>query len=226
MATFFMATQELPIQAFLDYVRFEKRYSQHTITSYQNDLEQFFSFLKNFDSPPVTAITAAYVRSWLAGLKGEEHLTAKTINRKISTLKSFFKYQQKLGVISVNPMTTVSAPKISRKLPQFVKEDDMQTLFNYVEFPDDWAGRTNRLILLMLYSTGMRLSELIGLRETQLDEYNQQVKVLGKGNKERVIPVSSELMQEVKAYVAAKPAGSGTQVFVTASGKPLYPKLV
>ncbi len=221
-----MADLQYTIQDFLNYIKFEKRYSQHTLISYQNDLEQFFSFLTEYDSPPIPKITATFIRSWLAQLKGEEKLTAKTINRKISTLKSFFKYQLKNGVIKVSPMTTITSPKIGKRLPQFLKETDVETLFQHVEFPDDWKGKTSRLILLLFYSTGIRLSELINLKENQLDAYNQQIKVLGKGNKERIIPVSAELIKELTHFVACSPEKQLPNVFVTETGKPLNPKNV
>lgn len=218
---------QYPVSDFLDYIKFEKRYSQHTLISYQNDLEQFFAYVTSqFDSPALPNITASFIRSWLAELKGEEKLTAKSINRKISTLRSFFKYQLKKGVIKLSPMTTITTPKASKRLPQFVKENDIETLFNYVEFPNDWKGRTSRLILLLFYSTGIRLSELINLKETQLDNYNRQIKVLGKGNKERVIPVSAELIDELKSYVAESPEKTVSNVFVSEKGKPLYPRFV
>lgn len=226
MATLFMSDLQYPIQEFLDYIKFEKRYSQHTLLSYTNDLGQFFTFLKEYDSPPIPKITASFIRSWLAHLKGDEQLTAKSINRKISTLKSFFKFQLKKGVIQASPMAAITAPKISRRLPQFVKEADMATLFDYVEFPDDWNGRTSRLILRLFYSTGMRLSELINLKESQLDPSNQQVKVLGKGNKERIIPVAADLLQELRDYVAASPGKQVPNVFVSEKGKALYPSHV
>lgn len=221
-----MADHQYPITDFLDYIKFEKRYSQHTLISYQNDLEQFFGYLTQFDSPAIPNITATFIRSWLAELKGEEQLTAKSINRKISTLKSFFKYQLKKGVIKTSPMTAITAPKISKRLPQFVKENDIETLFNHVEFTDDWKGRTSRLILLLFYSTGIRLSELVNLKETQVDHYNRQVKVLGKGNKERVIPVSAELIAELKKYIAESPQKECLNVFINEKGKPLYPRYV
>jgi integrase/recombinase XerC len=217
---------QYPVTEFLDYIKFEKRYSQHTLISYRNDLEQFFSYLAQFDSPAIPHITPSFIRSWLATLKGEEKLTAKSINRKISTLKSFFKYQLKKGVIKLSPMTTITAPKIGKRLPQFVKENDIETLFNYVEFPNDWKGRTSRLILFLFYSTGIRLSELINLKETQVDHYNCQVKVLGKGNKERVIPVSTELIRDLRVYISESPSKDVPNVFVNDKGKPLYPKFV
>lgn len=217
-----------PLQSFLSHIRFEKRYSQHTLISYQNDLEQFFAYLASqFDAPPTEKITAMFVRSWLAELK-EEGISSKTINRKISTLRSFFKYAMKTGVLEQSPMTTLVAPKISKRLPSFVEEKDMSTLFDYVAFENNWKGKTERLVLRLFYSTGMRLSELINLKESQLDPASSQVKVVGKGNKERIIPVSKELMAELQFYLADKPVRQEgvVTVFITEKGRPLQPRAV
>jgi integrase/recombinase XerC len=223
-----LQTSHSSIQPFLDYLRFEKRYSQHTIISYQNDLEQFFAYLQSqFDSPAIDKITSAIIRSWLAELKGDK-LTSKTINRKISTLKSFFKYQMKQGVIAQTPLTTIVSLKVSKRLPGFVAKDDIQTLFNHVEFEDSWKGRTNKLVLELFYQTGMRLSELINLKASQLDIHYTQLKVLGKGNKERIIPLDKKLVDELIAYVNDKPAelAAVPNLFVNEKGKALYPKYV
>lgn len=217
------------IQPFLDHLRFEKRYSQHTLISYQTDLEQFFAYLASqFDAPAVPAITAMFIRSWLAEMK-EEGLESRSLNRKISALKSFFKFQLKNGVIQQSPMTTIVSPKLNKRLPAFVEEKDMKTLFDYVAFSDDWKGRTEKLVLQLFYSTGMRLSELIGLKESQVDGSLKQVKVLGKGNKERIIPVSAELMQSIKTYIKDKPVQEEERqprLFLTEKGKPLQPRQV
>jgi len=161
-------TQHSYIQKFLDYLRFEKRYSQHTIISYQNDLEQFFAFLSQYGEMEINAITASFIRSWLAELKGEK-ISSKSINRKISTLKSFFKFLMKQEVLKQTPMTTIVSPKINRRLPAFVEEKGTEMLFSSdfsdVEFEDTWIGRTDKLILTLFYNTGMRLSELINLKE-------------------------------------------------------------
>ncbi len=178
--------------------------------------------------PSLDEIKPTIIRSWLAELKGEDNLTAKSINRKISTLRSYFKYQMKVGALSQTPMTTIVAPKISKRLPLFVKEKEVELLFDHVEFSDDWNGKTQRLVLQLFYATGMRLSELIQLKEEQADVYYSQVKVLGKGNKERIIPVSKELMVELQAYCASKTAEMKTihNLFVTEKGKPLQPRTV
>jgi integrase/recombinase XerC len=220
------------IQPFLDHLRFEKRYSQHTLIAYQTDLEQFFAYLASqFDSPGVDAISPMFVRSWLAELK-EGDMESRSINRKISSLKSFFKYLRKTGVITQSPMTTIVSPKQSKRLPAFVEERDMDTLFAHVEFPDTWKGRTERLVLQLFYGTGMRLSELIQLKETQIDASRGEVKVLGKGNKERIIPISAEMIASLRAYIADKrhevepEAGAAGRLFITEKGKPLQPRQV
>ncbi len=211
------------ITPFLHYLKFEKRYSQHTLISYQNDLEQFFQYMiSQFDAIPLEQIGASLVKSWLVELS-EDKISAKSINRKISTLRSFFKYQLKCGVLTKSPMTTVIAPKVSKRLPMFVDQTDMDNLFQYMQFPDDWKGRTQRLVILLLYSTGMRLSELIQLKESQADRSASQVKVVGKGNKERIIPVNRELMAQLVSYMQEKPEKQEgiENLFVTEKGRPL-----
>jgi integrase/recombinase XerC len=215
-------------EAFLNYLRFEKRYSQYTIISYQNDLEQFLSFvIAEFDRPGIAEINAAIVRSWLAHLKQEEDLTAKSINRKISTLKSFYKFLMREGIVETTPMSIINAPKSNKRLPVYVEEKDIQTLFDYVEFSDDWKGRTEKLVLQLFYNTGMRVSELVNLKTSQIDSAYNHIKVLGKGNKERIIPVNKELIANLQDYIKHKPGdGNSGQVFVNEKGKPLYARQV
>lgn len=217
------------INFFLEYLKFEKRYSKYTIISYQTDLEQFFTYLiSQFEAPPIEKIKNSFVRSWLAELK-QDAITAKSINRKISTLKSFFKHQIKIGRIVETPMATIVSPKISKRLPSFVEEKNIESLFNYVTFSDDWKGRTERLVIRLFYNTGMRLSELINLKETQLDVSYQQIKVLGKGNKERIIPVQKKLIDELQFYIDDKNAAFKNRVpnvFVSKKGNPLHPRIV
>jgi integrase/recombinase XerC len=216
------------INQFLDYLKFEKRYSRHTIISYQNDLEQFFQYLiSQFEAPELAAISSSMVRSWLAELK-EEKISSKSINRKISSLKSFYKYQLKTGALIKSPMGIIIAPKISKRLPQFVEQIDMDHLFQHMPFSDDWKGRTERLVILLFYSTGMRLSELIQLKESQLDASHKQIKVLGKGNKERIIPISQDLLEQLQKYISDKPINAKVSdfLFVTELGKSLQSRSV
>lgn len=220
------------LQQFLNYLRFEKRYSQHTVLSYQNDLEQFFAYLSaGFDGPAVPQITSGIIRSWMASLKDEKY-TAKSINRKISTLRTFFKKQLKDGVIQQSPLTTIVTPKIAKRLPVFAPEADMKHLLAAMKQDGNAPATdsrqemlTNRLIISIFYHTGMRLSELINLKERQVDASYNQLKVLGKGNKERIIPVSAGLMKEIQEYMAEKPERAGEDAFllVNKKGKPFSP---
>ena len=218
------------IQTFLSYLTYQKRYSPHTIISYQNDLTGFFDFLeKEFGAVDLSAIIAVFIRSWLATLK-ESGMESKSINRKISALKSFFKYNLKQGVLATSPMTAIISPKVKKRLPQYVTEKDINTLFNNVEFPDSWDGKTYRLLLQLFYNTGMRQAELVNLKESQVDKGNCYIKVLGKGNKERLLPVSKELMGMVNDYIAGKrillDQFDGEYLLVNTKGKKLQPRSV
>jgi integrase/recombinase XerC len=139
----------------------------------------------------------------MASLK-DGGLSARSINRKLSSLKSFFKYRMKTGFIASTPIHTITAPKIGRKLPVYVEKADIATLLRHVEFPDTQKGRTDRLIIEILYNTGMRVSELVNLRESYVDAANRTLKVLGKGNKERILPLSGYLLATITAYMADK----------------------
>lgn len=197
---------EVTVNNFLNYLRFEKRYSAHTILAYEEDLQQLFTYLREqFDmqGPALSEISSSFIRSWLASLR-ENKNSAKTINRKISSLKSFFKYHLRTGQLEQSPMTTIISPKTPRRLPVYVEQKDTDTLFNHVVFPETWEGLTHRLILGILYNTGMRRSELVNLKESQVNAAGNSIKVLGKGNKERVIPVSAALIKEIDEYVAQK----------------------
>jgi integrase/recombinase XerC len=215
------------IQSFADYLKYQKRYSQHTLRSYQDDLEQFRAYLQdlyNMGNADLDELTAFIIKSWLASLKDEE-LSSRSINRKISTLKSFFKFQIRMGVIAQTPMTQINSPKVAKRLPTFVKQEETTTLFKDVEFPDDWKGKTDRLLIELLYNAGLRSAEVIALKETQVDMSKRVIKVLGKGNKERVIPVSSKLVSDIQQYITAKKEREGEQaqqLLCTESGKVLY----
>lgn len=225
-----MEDHHLLLQPFFDYLMFEKRYSQHTLAAYQTDLLYFFDYLiVQFGEMPAGQISHTFIRSWLASLK-DEGLSAKSINRKISSLKSFFKYEVKTGVIKQTPMAKVTAPKIEKRLPQFVADKDITKLFNGTEFPDTWEGQTDKLLLQLFYQTGMRLSEAIGLKETSVNFANGTLRVLGKGNKERVIPVQPQLFKAAQDYMSNKrkefAEGASENLLVTEKGQPLQPRKV
>jgi integrase/recombinase XerC len=216
------------IQPFLDYLKFEKRYSPHTVTSYETDLRDFFDYLATqFGSPSLREISAGFIRSWLAGMK-EKGMSAKSLNRKISVLRSFFKHQLKMGAIAHTPMTGVISPKIGKRLPVFVKESDTKKLLqNLSTASEDWKTLNAKMLLTLFYTTGMRLSELISLREKQVDVSRSHIKVLGKGNKERIIPVSSEMIANIRDYQQWKRKEfekTDDVLLVTEKGRKMYPK--
>ena len=229
MAIFMPVHPYLEVENFLQYLRFEKKYSQHTVTSYSIDLNQFFTYLfTEYDSPSLPEIKTPLLRSWLAELKSKDDLTNKSINRKISALKSFFKYMLKLGKIELLPTAGIISPKTGKRLPVFINEKDIAKIFDDIEFPDDHDGRTEKLVLALFYNTGMRLSELINLKISDVDYGYQTIKVLGKGNKERIIPVSAKLLENVKYYVENKPCKdvAPTLVFTNGKGKCFNPKII
>lgn len=216
------------IQSFLDYLKFEKRYSVHTIISYQNDLVDFFDYLETqFGSSVLTSIHSTFIRSWLAGLK-EKKMNARTINRKISSLRSFFKYHLRIETIDTTPMVNIISPKAGKRLPVFIKEKETEELLKTVSgATEDWKTLNAKMLLTLFYSTGMRLSELIGLKEKQVDVSRSQIKVLGKGNKERIIPVSKEMIENIREYQRWKRKEfekSEEVLLVTEKGKKMYPK--
>ncbi len=220
-----------PVRAFLDYLKFQKRYSRHTIMAYENDLVGFFSYLEEqYGEMAISDIKPAFIRSWLAGLKADENCSAKTINRKISSLRSFFKFHLKKGTISAHPMALGNDPKIRKRLPLFVQEADMDVLFRHVEFSNDWKGQTEKLLLSLLYQTGMRKAELISLKDHHLDHAKNTLKVLGKGNKERILPLDSGLVKSLQDYIKCKKEQFINPVedalFVTEKGKKLGPRQV
>ena len=215
------------IQSFLDYLKYQKRYSPHTIRSYHDDLAQFFGFLDtNFGEASLDAIGHNQVRSWLASVR-ERDITARTINRKISSLKSFFKYLVKSGVLEQTPMRRVLTPKISKRLPDFITESDAGKLMGSLENSEDWKGLNTKMLISLFYTTGMRLSELVNLKETQVDFAKKQVKVLGKGNKERIIPIAQDAIVMIKDYIQLKKkefAAPDSTLLVTERGRKMYPK--
>jgi len=222
-------TEPSAITEFLEYLTFQKRYSTHTIVSYENDLSVFFDYIaKEYQITAVNEVNPSIVRTWLASLK-EDKLSSKTINRKISSLKAFFKYQLRLKKISASPLATITSLKVSKRLPSFVDEKSIQTLLTHDYFPESFEGKTNYLIFELLYQTGIRRSELISLKESDVNRNSSTIKVLGKGNKERIIPISNQLVRIVDEYISEK-----RKVFpdlietllVSKKGKALNPKYV
>lgn len=226
------------IQQFLQYVEFEKKQSIHTFTSYQTDLLQFETFLQiTYHINNVEIITHQHIRSWLVHMMNEG-IKNKSVARKLSTLKSFYKFLQKDQIINYNPVSKVQAPKIEKRLPEFVEQHGMDNLLNEKNplthefeqmFTLDFKGQRDKLILNLFYTTGIRLSELQNLVNSNIDQYKRQIKVLGKRNKERIIPITNDLITQLTAYNNAKAMEGFAQndyLLVTNTGEKLYPKFI
>jgi integrase/recombinase XerC len=218
-------------ERFLDYITFEKRYSSNTITAYQTDLEQFAAYvLAEFGIEGIEKADHQVIRSWVVSLM-EAGVKARSVNRKITTLKSFYRFLYKIGIITENPTSRVVAPKTESRLPDFVDAAGMEALFDRVDFGEGYAALRDRMILETFYLTGMRLSELIGLREGDIDLSKGVMKVTGKRNKERLIPFTKHMSESMSAYLQERnrefpQAGSGSPLFLTGRGGKLYPELV
>jgi integrase/recombinase XerC len=213
------------LQDFLHYLKFEKRYSAHTIKAYQTDLEQYCAYLLHeFElSSPVTA-THFHLRSWLAGIKSDDQ-SARTINRKISSLNAWYKFLLRNGHISRNPVSRLHAMKLPERLPQWLKEKDTEQLLDDITFDEGFKGFTDRLICELLYATGMRRGELLGLTVSNIEWSLKQIRVLGKGNKERLMPVSDALLDTLRQYLEAKKEiadADEVHLLVLESGAPIY----
>jgi integrase/recombinase XerC len=220
---------------FIEYIRFEKRLSAHTVTAYQNDLNQFFLFLQlQFEISDICEVTHPMIRSWLVSLM-EQGISARSVNRKLTTLKSFYRYLLKEGAVSENPMRKVISPKQSKRLPVFVEKEKMDLLLDEVDFGEGFHGLRDRLVLELLYATGMRLSELVSLTETDIDFSTSTLKVLGKRNKERLIPFSGKFAGLLMSYLDGKKKylemlpeknPGCLSLVITDTGGPAYPKFI
>lgn len=216
------------ILAFCEYLTHQKRYSPHTINAYKKDLEQFQNYINTtFETTNFTEVKASCIRSWIVSLMETEN-SARTINRKISSLKSFYKYLLKNKLTDTNPLLKIITPKTSKRLPVFVGESEINNLLNNVDFGNDYEGIRDKLIIELFYATGTRLSELIELKIPAIDFRNNSIKVLGKRNKERIIPIGKNISNLIKNYLTEreKLESEETFLFLTKIGKKIYPKLV
>ena len=217
------------MEAFFDFLRFERRYSRHTMLSYQTDLGQFASFLQaKYELTDAAEATHSLIRDWVVSLM-EQDLDPRTVNRKIACLRSYYKFLLRAGRVASNPMLRVKAPKMAKKLPEFVPEEALNGLLNSFEFGDDFAGQRDQLVLEMLYGTGIRLSELIGIHPDDLSLAGGTVRVTGKGNKQRLVPLNPSLRRVLERYHTARARAFGAApgpLLLTDKGEPLYEKLV
>jgi len=220
-------------ELFLNYLTVERRFSKHTITSYQTDLLQFANYIKNtYELDEIKEISHLYIRSWIVSLM-ESKIDAKSVNRKISTLRSFYKFLIKTEAVDKNPMLKIQAPKISKKLPEFLDEKKMDALFDIMANDGkDYYQVRDFLILDFFYRTGVRLSELIELKMPEVNLYNLTITVTGKRNKVRQIPISMSFRQAIEKYTVLrkdflKSTGLDSQYFfIENKGNKMYPVFV
>lgn len=216
---------------YLAYLRYEKRSSEHTVVSYQNDIVQFADFLQDTNSSvDLLAVTPDKIRAWVIHL-AEEEITSRSINRKLSALRSFYHYHTRIGNISNSPMDTISAPKLSKRLPCFLEENETEKLFGPDLFSNTYQGWRDRTIIELFYATGIRISELINLTFDKVNLYDNTIKVLGKRNKEREIPFGNTFKNCYQSYVNfydEKFNGhtKSSYIFVTDKANKVYPKFV
>ncbi|MCR4964105.1 MAG: tyrosine-type recombinase/integrase [Bacteroidales bacterium] len=219
-------------QDFITYLQTERRMSVHTVEAYSKDLGQFFTFLEEVVQPKtLNDITPDDVRTWIITLLEDKGDTARTVNRKLSSLKAFFRYQMKMENVKTNPMASILSPKIKKRLPEYVEQNDMQRLFSSDLFAEDFEGRRDQVIIELFYATGIRLSELLNLHVQDIDLSQNTIKVLGKRNKERIIPFGENMHDLFTMYldIYQKKFHPGLEnycIFVAANGKQLYPKAV
>jgi integrase/recombinase XerC len=228
------------LERFIRYIKFEKRYSPHTVSAYQSDLDQFISFLNNPERktpPPVPHITHPseishyHIRNWMVELMNG-NILARSVNRKIATLRKYFKFLLQEGIITVNPASRINTPKIPKNLPVVVEDAKLaQMLDDNTVFTKDFKGLRDKLIVEMLFGTGIRLSELLGIKDTDINIYEGTIKVLGKRNKERIIPLNSELKLLIAEYQELKKkqnffGNNSLTLIVTDKGADAYAKLI
>ena len=219
------------LERFIQYIKFEKRYSPHTVSAYQSDLDQFCKFL-NEPEPTINnpaEITYQHIRNWMVHLMGE--MTARSVNRKIATLRKYFKFLLREGLITDNPTSKIQSPKNVKRLPVVIEDEKLNAMLNSEEvFGDDFGGVRDKLVLEILFGTGIRLAELVGLKEQDIDIYNDTIKVLGKRNKERIVPVNHELKLLLEQYIHLKKNQSfdniSVTLIVTNKGSDVYPKFI
>ena len=217
------------ILSFLNYIQYERNYSDRTVEAYSDDLEHFEDF--------VTRMTGSFdplhpdlniVRGWMAEM-GQRHQAASSIKRRICCLRSFYRYLRRQGLITTNPLTLLPSPKIPRTLPVWISEDQMDYLLDDIDYGQDFEGIRDHLLIDMLYSTGMRRSEVAGLKDRDVDLDGHQLKVMGKGNKERLIPTGPELEALIVQYRDRRNAEVGMETdhfFTDIDGNPLTPQRV
>ena len=227
------------LERFIQYIKFEKRYSPHTVSAYRSDLDQFMRFLNNTGGANDASgsiithpgqISYQDIRNWMVELMGQK-IIARSVNRKMATLRKYFKFLLQEGVITDNPTSKIRSQKIPKNLPVVVEDARLTQMLDDNEiFTNDFIGQRDKLVVEMLFGTGMRLAELLGLKDQDINDYEGTLKVLGKRNKERIIPVNTELRILLGKYLELKKNqnfnNNSLTLIVTNKGADAYPKLI
>lgn len=218
------------VNSFLQYLSFEKRYSSHTVKSYASDLSQFQIYLsRQFQLDDINQTTTLMVRSWVLSLM-DAGMQAKSVNRKLASLRSYFKFLLRREIISTDPTLKIRSLKVAKDLPSFANETEFTDFLDHLEFDTDFMSQQERVILELLYGTGIRLAELIGLKEKNINFPQQTLKVLGKRNKERVIPIGTSLLELLKNHIHEKSHAfrqdQNSYLIVNKDGGPSYPMMI
>lgn len=213
------------LQDFLQHLRFERRYSPHTLTAYSRDIKMFGDYLEaTYGISEVDQVSHFHVRSWLADMK-DNKMTAGTLNRKLSSISAFYKFLRKNGFTTQDPIRKLHAQRLPERLPVAIKDTETQFLLEEVQFQDGFVGQTDRLICELLYATGIRRNELLVLKESDVEWGQKQLRITGKGNKERLVPVSDALLDSLRQYLQDKKALENSNnhfLLVLDNGEPLY----
>ncbi len=220
----------MTINAFFQYLEYEKRFSAHTIRAYRTDVQQFWKFAQEtYSLTSFPEVGHSHIRAWIVDLLAKD-IAARTIHRKLSTLKSLFRFLLREGRIEQNPMLKVIAPKTGKRLPVFIQAQHLKQLFEAIPFEDTFSDQRNKLLLELLYGTGIRRSELMQLTLQDVDQTQRILKIKGKGGKERLVPYGEHLAKAFAAYLEHRretfPSTAYPEIFLTDKGKPMYPKLV
>jgi integrase/recombinase XerC len=210
------------IDDFIFYIEKNKRMSIHTTVAYRGDLEQFLAFLLSIGNPSINQLKATHVRAWMSDMM-QHNIAPRSIHRKISSLRALVKHLRKDGVIDHDPLIKISVPKTPKHLVKYIPAEDLKNMFERFPWNEVEHGERDRLLLLLFYTSGMRLSELVGLKTSDVDLSRNTLRVLGKRNKVRLIPLHDEGIHLLRVYVSKIERGS---LFTLESGEPLYPVFV
>jgi len=218
------------LKQFIDYIRIEKRYSPHTVRAYSDDILQFIAFLTDrLESSDLLAISQTEIRQWVIHLL-DTAITARSLRRKIASLNAFYKYCLRNGKITSNPVEGIILPRIDKKLPEFIRETAIDNLFEDHHFEKSFSGVRDKFVLELFYATGIRLSELVHLTDNSIDNQRGELRILGKRNKERIIPLTNHIISLITEYIKARNEKFGrlehNYLVVNNNGLPSYSKMI